>query len=303
MLSNIARALSAECRFYFDEEARDQVFELIRVAKTSLHLVSPYNKHPQQLKERLNEAIERGVQVTMLFRDEKDQREGVAYLERLGAKVLPVEWLHSKIYMNESTALASSMNLLDSSFNNSSEFCIRIDKANVNNGRLYSQLAEYVDRIELRARRQNPSASTDKSDPARPAAPRPARARAFAKSAAPRRSAPKVKAASATGHCIRCGVGIPLNAEKPLCVKDFRSWNRHHNPDFEENYCHRCGEQHDTSMAEPLCHRCSQVVSRARQGRLPTSIPPSKRLAALDTLARCPQRYGHHDGFGKIVTE
>ena len=163
VLSNIARMFSAECRFYFDDEVRDQIFRLIRGAEASLYLVSPYNKHPQQLRELLKEAIEREVHVTMLYRDEKDQREGVTYIEHLGAKVLPVEWLHSKIYMNESTALASSMNLLDSSFNNSSEFCIRIDKTN--NGPLYDQLAKYVKQIQLRAERRNPSATPEKSTP------------------------------------------------------------------------------------------------------------------------------------------
>ena len=163
VLSNLLRTFSAECRFYFDDEVRNQIFELIRGAKESLYLMSPYNKHPRQLRERLTEAIEGGVQVKMFYRDEKDQREGVTYLEHLGAKVLPVEWLHSKIYMNESTALAASMNLLDSSFNNSSEFCIRIDKAN--NGRLYDQLDEYVEKIQSRAERRNPSATPEKPAP------------------------------------------------------------------------------------------------------------------------------------------
>ena len=223
--------------------------------------MSPYNKHPQQLSALLRDAIAKEVHVTMLYRDEKDQREGVAYLERLGAKVLPVEWLHSKIYMNESTALASSMNLLDSSFNNSSEFCIRIDKAN--NGPLYNQLAEYVERIQLRTERRNPSATPDKSTPAKAAAPKPAPAKAAAKSVPPPRSAPKAAAASATGHCIRCGVGIPLNPEKPLCADDYKSWNRYQNRDYEENHCHLCGEEHDTSMAKPLCRRCRRAVVQA----------------------------------------
>ena len=253
MLSNIARALTAECRFYFDEEARDQIFKLIRDAKASLCLVSPYNKHPQQLRERLTEAIERGVRVTILYRDDKDQREGVTYLEGLGATVLPVEWLHSKIYMNESTALASSMNLLDSSFNNSAEFSIRIDKAHDDS--LYDQLAEYIERIRRRAERPNP-ATREKPTPAKVATPRRAPAKAPAKSAPPPRSARKAPVASATGYCIRCGVGIPINPEKPLCANDYKSWNRYQNPDYEEKYCHSCGREHDTSVAKPLCRRC-----------------------------------------------
>ena len=254
MLSNIARALSAECRFYFDEDARDQIFALIKNAKKSLYLMSPYNRHPHQLKTRLTEAIDREVRVTILYRDEKDQREGVAYLERLGAKVLPVKWLHSKIYINESTALASSMNLLDSSFNNSSEFCLRVDKWN--DEQLYNQLAEYVKGIRRRARKLNSSAVLGGHTPAKVAAPKSAPAKAAAASGPPPRTAPKAAAASATGHCIRCGIGIPFNPEKPLCAKDYKIWNRYQDPDYEEKYCLLCGEEHSTSMAKPLCRRC-----------------------------------------------
>ena len=120
----------------------------------------------------------------MLYRDDKDQREAVTYLEDLGANVLPVKWLHSKIYINESTALASSMNLLESSFNNSSEFCIRIDRAHTNNGRLYNELDNYVERIRQRAERGSPSE---------------------------------------TGQCRRCGRQIPLNPNKPLCLTCWRA--------------------------------------------------------------------------------
>ncbi len=256
VLSNIARALTAECRFYFDEEARDQIFGLIRDAKSSLYLVSPYNRHPQQLRMRLTEAIDRGVNVTMLYRDDKDQREGVTYLDELGATVLPVEWLHSKVYMNESTALASSMNLLDSSFNNSSEFCIRIDKASAGNGRLYDQLAQYVQSILSHAERRNPTATPEKPAAPNAAAPKPAPANKTTRSARPPRSAPKAAAVGAKGHCIRCGKRIPLDPDKPLCTDDYRSWNRYKNFDHEEKFCHQCGEEHETSMARPLCRRC-----------------------------------------------
>ena len=33
VLSNLLRTFSAECRFYFDDEVRNQIFELIRGAK------------------------------------------------------------------------------------------------------------------------------------------------------------------------------------------------------------------------------------------------------------------------------
>ena len=249
VLSNIARMLSAECRFYFDEESRDQIFAVIRGAREWLWLVSPYNKHPKQLRDRLTEVIKQGVRVTMVYRDEKDQREGVTYLEQLGARVLPIEWLHSKIYMNESVALASSMNLLDSSFNNSSEFCIRIDKANANGGRLYDQLYNYVERIQSRAEQRNPFEPTP--------------AKAAAQPATSPRSPTKATAASVTGYCIRCAVEMPLNPEKPLCTKDYRSWNHYKDPDYKERFCHLCRKEHETSVAKPLCRSCYRASVRA----------------------------------------
>ena len=197
----------------------------------------------------------------MLYRDEKEQHERVRYLKEAGATVLPVEWLHSKIYMNESTALASSMNLYEASFNNSSEFCFRIDFAN--NGALWNELAEYVKDIQSRAERRNPSAAPDGPTRAKAAAPKTAPAKAVAKSAPRPRSAPKAAAAGATGHCIRCGVGISLNLAEPLCPKDYKTWKRYQDPDYEENYCHRCGEEHDTSMAKPVCRRCWRAVVQA----------------------------------------
>ena len=256
IFSNFARAFTAECRFYFDDEARTQIFGLIRDSKSWLYLVSPYNRHPQQLRELLTQAIERGVSVTMLYRDDKDQREGVTYLEDLSATVLPVEWLHSKVYMNESTALASSMNLLDSSFNNSSEFCIRIDK--MSNVRLYDQLDDYVQAIHTRAKRRNPTASPQKPTPSRDTAPNPAPAKSEPNWPRPPRGATKTTTVSSTGHCIRCGVSILLNPERPFCPDHFRTWNRFKKSDYVENYCHRCGGENETSKAEPLCVSCRQ---------------------------------------------
>ena len=220
-------------RFYFDAEVQDQIYKLIRSARESLYLVSPYNKHTQHLRTLLREAIEDNVQVTMLYRDDKDQREEVTYLERLGATVLPVRWLHSKIYMNESTALASSMNLVESSFNNSLEFCIRIGKGN--SGPLYNQLAEYVNLIQSRAERQSFSPTPDKFRPAK-------------------------AAARATGYCIRCGVGIALNPEKPFCLKCFHSWDK--DPNSPEKHCHHCGKERKPTFVEPLCSLCSTKIAR-----------------------------------------
>ena len=45
---------------YFDEQVQEQIFKLIVSANEFLYLVSPYNKHPQHLRNGLTAAIHRG---------------------------------------------------------------------------------------------------------------------------------------------------------------------------------------------------------------------------------------------------
>ena len=64
------------------------------------------------------------------------------------------------------------------------------------------------------------------------------------------------------GRCIRCKESIPFDPDRPLCDDCFASWNRYENWDYEEEYCHRCGADWDTSYAKPLCRPCyDQVVA------------------------------------------
>lgn len=45
-----------------------------------------------------------------------------------------------------------------------------------------------------------------------------------------------------TGFCIRTGIPIPFNVEKPMCYDAFRKWNEFGNPDYPEKFCHFSGE-------------------------------------------------------------
>ena len=230
---------SAKPRFFFDGDVEPAVRRLIREAREEIILVSPYNNFWINLKDDLHDARERGVAVYLIYRKGENLSE-IKWLEKEGVTARAVERLHSKLYMNETTALVTSMNLLESSAINSKEICARFD------GPDREALVEYAHRLAGRSE-AHLAQQTARGGPKVPVRPTPA---------PPPRSAPKAAAASATGHCIRCGVGMPLNPEKPLCAKDYKSWNRFQDPDYEEEYCHLCGEEHDTSMAKPLCRRC-----------------------------------------------
>lgn len=56
------------------------------------------------------------------------------------------------------------------------------------------------------------------------------------------------------GYCIRTGVKIPFNPNKPLCYEAYLAWAEWRNENYKENYCHRTGAPSNgkTSMANPI---------------------------------------------------
>jgi hypothetical protein len=54
------------------------------------------------------------------------------------------------------------------------------------------------------------------------------------------------------GFCIRTGVEIPFNIEKPMSYEAYKSWNK--NPENPELFCHYSGEPSDgkTSVSKPI---------------------------------------------------
>ena len=140
-------------------------------------------------------------------------------------------------------ALATSMNLLESSFKNSLEFGLLVNKAQ--HGALYSQLAAYVERLKWLAKQSNPTAASPKAKPAGPAA-------------APKAKSP-TKAKPVQGYCIHCGNDLSFNTNRPYCKKDFNTWNKE--PDHKENYCHACGQKRQTNMNKPVCLECYKSLT------------------------------------------
>ena len=187
--------------------------------------------------EHRKKAAERGVRITAVCRQEQKGKEDAHFewLRDIRADVHLVSRLHAKIYFNESTSIVTSMNLSKSSATDSKEIGFII-----NDPGLRDQIREFVHR-DLIAHGQH-------------LAPR-------RKSAPPRRSAPKAAAASDTGHCIHCGVGIALNPERPFCLKCFHSWDK--DPNSPEKHCHLCGNKRKTSFARPLCRKCWGSVVQA----------------------------------------
>lgn len=117
-----------------DAEIANALYRLIDDAKKELVLCSPYVQTWDRLWESVRRAIERGVRVILLTREETDgpsrykQVDAAAPLVRLGASITPVPRLHAKIYFNENTLIVGSLNLMETSLVNSRELCFRVHR-------------------------------------------------------------------------------------------------------------------------------------------------------------------------------
>ena len=253
-LSRIADAIgitdamnSRPIQIFTDDRITPAVLDILRKAKKRVILVSPYNKLWGHFNTELDEAVNRGVKVTMLYR-EGEETESTDWLKKQGVSGYAVKNLHAKIYMNEAQVLVTSMNLYDSSAQNSREICIAIEDEE-----LQKEIRDYVAKL----RRTAASAASVKPETDTPKGVREKRSKYTGNGT--RRKAVKTdrgKATSVEAYCVRGGDSIDFNAEKPLCDKHYKSWSNFKNQEYKEKYCHGCGEKKSTTYAKPFCRPC-----------------------------------------------
>ena len=154
--------------------------------------------------------------------------------------------LHAKCYLNEHEAIITSMNLYEFSQVNNNEMGIYIEKSN--DPELYKDIYQEVQRLirisdELVTSVEK-APSRDKQQPD--------------KTETNQKIENKpILNQSKNGFCIRTGVPIPFNQEKPLSYEAFKSWNQFGDPNFKEKFCHFSGEPSngETSVARPILYR------------------------------------------------
>ena len=286
-----------------DDHITPHVVDILRNAKKHVTLVSPYNEFWPRLRNELQRTVARDVRVDFIYRNGK-RSEDIDWLQDLGVKVHAVENLHAKIYLNESSVLVTSMNLLESSSKNSMEICISINDEKAQKDvrgyvKTLLQIAQGADEgnntssrpADSRAKARKPQTvsegrskygkdgwSKTRGDASRPsAATRAPKSRDPASSTQKPARRPQKKVAAAKpsiggllkdlvvvvtgGRCIRCKESISFDPDRPLCDDCFKSWKRYENWDYEEDHCHRCGADWDTSYGKPLCRPCYDQVA------------------------------------------
>ena len=249
----------------YDQNVLPAVMQLVDEATRQIVLVSPFNDYSTPLRESLERAAKRtGVRIVVVCRADMAEKERahLEWLSTLGADIHLVERLHSKIYLNESAAVVTSMNLTKGSAVDSREIGFRITDAKTR-----EEITEYVrEKLISTAHPWRAAAAA----PPRQAASRPSRSSPKAPRPSPSRARQSAKlpttlggigVAATDGQCIRCNTSLPYNTEKPLCGACFKRWNVFGEPDYREKHCHRCGKTRKTSLRKPLCDPCYAETS------------------------------------------
>ncbi|MCP3097898.1 phospholipase D-like domain-containing protein [Myxococcus sp. K15C18031901] len=232
-------------------ETVSQLHRLIEEAERQLVLVSPYLSIDKlrSLVRALHGALARKVEVKLVLRakdvstgtGEPLASEALQGLRAAGMEVRLLADLHAKVYLSEKCALLTSLNLLESSINNSIEVSAWLPANTPEYLRLVEVLNTDVFPMSVKVASPAPRQPT--------VAPREAPRRQ-------RSQRDEVIVFGEDGHCIRCGEDLAFDVEKPLCLDCYGVWRRYGDPSYMEEYCHACGEESDTSLAKPLCQDC-----------------------------------------------
>ena len=225
----------AAVEFLTDWQIADGLLRIVREARQQLTLVSPYNRHWGHLKREVEAAQRRGVKIAAYYRAE-DPAHAPEYD---GAAVFPVRMLHAKIYANESVALVTTMNLLETSAAYSREvgFLVRDPK-------LRQEIDDYVQSL-ADAVVVDPTPAPAHPVPQQRTASRPA----MATVQTPTEIAQVI---AVSGFCIECGAAKDFDTDKPLCITCFSRYGRN----STHKVCHRCGNEHPARVSDPLCQNC-----------------------------------------------
>lgn len=220
-----------------------QLEELIKSTKERLVLISPYLQFTDRIKEHLSNLNIQKRDIRVVYRENKLQLEENNWLEsQIGIRTSLCKNLHAKCYINENAAIITSMNLYEFSQQNNNEMGIWLTKAD--DADLYKDTFEEVQRLltiseEIRVTVKKVAADTPPKTEKKTVEPKQLGSKSSEK---------------LTGFCIRTGISIPFDIEKPLSYEAYKKWNEYGDPDYPEKFCHFSGElsNGETSVRQPI---------------------------------------------------
>jgi len=217
-----------------------RIEDIIVTGKERITLISPYLQISQILIERLQDANAAGVEIVVVYGKDKlkpKERKQLTDLSKLSLYFS--KNLHAKCYFNEDLMVITSMNLYEFSEKNNREMGIGLERRSDKS--LFNEAITEADSI-IRASELNHQG------------------RAVGKKKESNSIFGKIKKLvdfkPSEGKCIRCREIITYNVNEPLCPNCLKNWNYYKNANYQEKFCHECGDKAKTSMAKPICDSC-----------------------------------------------
>jgi phosphatidylserine/phosphatidylglycerophosphate/cardiolipin synthase-like enzyme len=224
-----------------------ELTQLIKKADEKLYLLSPYLQIAPNLKDLIKERDSRKIDIRFVYgKDEKLNQEDMSFLQELSSvKVSFCANMHAKCYLNENTAIITSMNLYQYSQQNNREMGIKIEKEK--DPDLYKEtLAETIRLIQTAV---EPQYIVKKKivEPVKTTQPK----------ATQQKQTP-----GTNGYCIHCGTPIEFTTKKPLCLKCFHELGKDYIRTSPERFCLACGKKSFQTFEKPICQTCGKNISK-----------------------------------------
>lgn len=226
-------------KFLNTRKAVSEIEDLIKNADQRLILISPYLKISKDFKELLDYRNKKDKITTVIFGKQELNPDEMKFLQGLRFVILKYnEDLHAKCYLNDTKMIITSLNLYSFSMANNKEMGVLIDKSDPADIQLFEDAYKEVDYIDQTSQRFE-FGTTIKEKP---------------KDKADSLPIKKQQTGQGTGFCIRTGVSIPFDIEKPLSYEAYKKWNEFGDPDYAEKFCHFTGEPSNggTSVRQPI---------------------------------------------------
>jgi len=215
--------------------------QLINKADEKLVLISPYLKFNQRIKQSLEDKNRLKIDIRVVYGKNELQPDENNWLKSMTSiRSSFCKDLHAKCYLNENEAIITSMNLYEFSQVNNNEMGIYIEKNN--DPELYKDIYNEAQRL-IRISDEI-VVSVEKAQPKEKQAEKIETKPKNEKKIEPKKS----------GYCIRTGIEIPFNVEKPLSYEAFKSWSKYSDPEYCEKFCHFSGEPSngETCVSRPI---------------------------------------------------
>ena len=217
-----------------------RIEDIIVTGKERITLISPYLQISQILIERLQDANKDGVEIVVVYGKDKlkpSERKQLTDLSNLSLYFS--KNLHAKCYFNEDLMVITSMNLYEFSEKNNREMGIGLERGSDKS--LFNEAMAEVDSIIRASELKHQGRGVGKKKESNSIF---GKIKKF------------VDFKPSEGKCIRCREIIAYDVNEPLCPKCLKNWNYYKNANYQEKFCHECGDKAKTSMAEPICDSC-----------------------------------------------